>query len=157
MEGTRAGKASLNSVPLPDGTDELCQHFSPVQNLSGPKHIHITTDKRHYIVYLDMNSLPSACINTTSTKTNGRMWDIEAKCTALLLCCMYLQGQRNGMVTAAWLQTWNFTGRQASPPHTTKFPSKLAYLYVYAVNMAYITSPEQDEAPDTSADVSTPH
>jgi len=71
---------------------------------------------------------------------------IEAKCTALLLCRMYLQGQRNGTVTAAWLQTWNLTGRQANPQHTTKFHTKLAYLYAYAVNMAYITPPEQDEA-----------
>jgi len=72
--------------------------------------------------------------------------DIEAKCTALLLYRMYLQGQRNGTVTAAWLQAWSLTGRQANPPHATKFPTKLAYLYVYAVNMAYITPPEQDEA-----------
>jgi len=65
------------------------------------------------------------------------MPDIEAKCTALLLYHMYLQGQR---------KTWNLTGRQANPPHTTKFPTKLAYLYQYAVNMANITPPERDEA-----------
>ena len=75
------------------------------------------------------------------------MTDIEAKCRALLVYRMYLQDQRNGTVTAAWLQTWNLTGRQANPPHATKVPTKLAYLYVYVVNMAYITSPEQDEAP----------
>jgi len=83
--------------------------------------------------------------------------DIEAKCTAVLLYRMYLQGQRNGKVTAAWLQTWNLTGKQANPPHATKFPTKLAYIYVYAVNMAHITPPEQDEAPDASVDVFTPH
>ena len=49
-------------------------------------------------------------------------------------------------MTAAWLQTWNLTGRQANPPHATKYPTKLAYLYVYAVIMAYITPSEQDEA-----------
>ena len=72
---------------------------------------------------------------------------IEAKCTALLLYRMYLQGQRNGTVTAAQLQTWNLSGRQANPLHSTKFPINLACLYVYAVNMAYITPPELDEAP----------
>ena len=72
------------------------------------------------------------------------MPDIVAQCTALLLYRLYLQGQRNGTVTAAWLQTWNLTGRQANSPHTTKFPTKLAYLYVY---VAYITPPEQAEAP----------
>jgi len=84
------------------------------------------------------------------------MPDIEAKCTALLYR-MYLQGHRNGTVTAAWLQTWTLTGRQANLPHATKFPTKLAYRYVYAVSMAHITPPEQDEASDASADVSTPH
>jgi len=72
------------------------------------------------------------------------MPDTEAKCMALLLYRMYLQGQRNGTVTAAWLQTWNITGRQANPQHSTKFSTKL---YVYTVNMAYITPPEQDENP----------
>jgi len=85
------------------------------------------------------------------------MPDIEAKCTALLLYRMYLQGQRNGTVTAAWLQTWGRNGRQANPQHATKFPINLAYLYVYALNMAYITPPQQDETPDVFADVSTPH
>jgi len=51
------------------------------------------------------------------------------------------------MVTAAWLQTWSLTGRWVNLPHATKFPTKLAYLYMYAVSMAYITPPEQDEAP----------
>jgi len=62
--------------------------------------------------------------------------DIEAKFTALLLYRMYLQAQRNRTVTAAWLQACNLTRRQANPPHATKVPNKLAYLYVYAVNMA---------------------
>ena len=75
------------------------------------------------------------------------MSDIEAKCTALLLYRMYLLGQRNGTVPATRLQFWNLTGRQVNPPYTTKFPTKLAYLYVYAVNMAYIRPPEQDEPP----------
>ena len=85
--------------------------------------------------------------------------DIEAKCTALLYR-MYLQGQWNATVIAAWLQTWNRTGRQAIPPHATTFPTELDYLYVYGVNMAYITPPEQDEPPpptDASADISTPY
>jgi len=37
--------------------------------------------------------------------------------------------------------------RQANPQQATKFPTKLAYLYVYAVNMAYITPSEQVESP----------
>ena len=77
----KADKLSLHSGPLSGSTDALCQNFSPVQNLvyrlnpSGSKHIHTTNDNRHYIVYLERNSLPSACINTTTTKTNGKMGD----------------------------------------------------------------------------------
>jgi len=41
---------------------------------------------------------------------------------------------------------WNLSGRQANPPHATKFPTKLAYMYVYAVTMAYMTPHEQDDA-----------
>jgi len=80
-EGTSAGKASLHSGPLPGSKDALCQHFSPVQNLvyrpnlAGPKHIHTTTDNSYYMVYLERNSIPSACINTTTTKINERMGD----------------------------------------------------------------------------------
>ena len=58
---------------------------------------------------------------------------------------MYLQRSREGTATAAWLQTWNLLGRQANPLHATKFPTKIAYLYVYAINMAYIQPPEQNE------------
>ena len=80
-EGTSAGKSSLHSGPLSGKTDALCQHFSPVQNLvyrpnfADPNHIHTTTDNRHYMVYLERKNIPSARINTTTTKTNGRMGD----------------------------------------------------------------------------------
>ena len=58
----------------------MLHSYRPVQNLvyspnlTGPKHIH-TSDNRHYMVYLESNGLPSACINTTTTKTNGIMGD----------------------------------------------------------------------------------
>jgi len=42
-------------------------------NPAAPKHIHTTTDNSHYLVHLERNSLPSACINTTTTKAKRRM------------------------------------------------------------------------------------
>jgi len=103
--------------------------------------------------------VPVSTLQRPKQMGGWEMPDLEAKCTAFLLYCMYLQDQRNGTVNAAWLQTWTLTGRQAKPPYATKVPTKLrsSYLYVYAVNMAHITPPEQDEASDASADVSTPH
>jgi hypothetical protein len=32
-------------------------------------------------------------------------------------------------------------------PHATKIPKKLAYIYLYAIDMAYITLPETNESP----------
>jgi hypothetical protein len=49
------------------------------------------------------------------------------------------------MVTTMWLKTWNLTDRLANPPNALNFPTKLAYLHTYAINMAYITPPDQTE------------
>jgi len=131
-----------------------CQHFSSFQNLvyrpnlAGHKHIR-TTDNGHYTWYIWRGTVFRVPVSTLQRPKQMGGWempDIEAKFTALLLYRMYLQGHRNGRVTAALLQIWNLTDRQANLPHATKLPTKLAYLYVYAVNMAYITPPEQDEA-----------
>ena len=72
-----------------------------------PEHIHPTNDSSQCLVHLERSSLPSACIDTTTTKTNERMGmtDIVSKCKALLLFRMYLQGIRGGTTTAGWLQT----------------------------------------------------
>jgi len=72
--------------------------------------------------------VPVSTLQRPKQMGGWEMPDNEAKCTAHLLYRMYLQDQRNGTVTAAWLQTWNLTGRQANPPHAAKFPTKLAYL-----------------------------
>jgi hypothetical protein len=68
--------------------------------------------------------------------------DIASKCTVLLLSRMYFQSNKDGMVIAMWLKTWNLTGRLANPPNTLKFPTKLAYLHTCAINMAYIMPPD---------------
>ena len=107
----------------------------------------LTTTITWYIWRGTVFRVPVSTLQRPKQMGNWEMLDNEAKCTTLLLYRMYLQGQRNGSVTAACLQFWNLTGRQANPPHATKFPTKLAYLYVFAVNMAYITTPEQDESP----------
>jgi hypothetical protein len=71
--------------------------------------------------------------------------DIEAKCRALLLCRMYLQSKREVSATAKWLQSWNLSGQRANPSHAQQIPVKLAYLHIYAIDMAYIMLPMNAE------------
>jgi hypothetical protein len=66
------------------------------------------------------------------------MTHIEANCNALLLCRMYTQNRREGMITAEWLRRWQLTKEQENPPQSWKTPEKLKYLQVYALDMAYI-------------------
>lgn len=153
--GTSAGKASLHSGLCLAArmryvnTFLLSKIWYTAQILPAPNIYtqQLTTAVTWYIWRGAVFRVP---ISTLQRPKQGGGWEmpvIEAKCTTLLLYRIYLQGQRNGMVTAAWLQTWNVTGRQANPLYGTKYPTKLAYLYTYAVNMAYITPPEQDEVP----------
>ena len=82
-------------------------------------------------------------------KTGGGwgLVDVAAKCRALLLARMYLQGTSEGTATASWLQKWELHGTLANPPHVTRHPIKLAYVRAYATDMAYITPPGHDESP----------
>jgi len=81
-------------------------------------------------------------------KPNGRMGDagywVEVYGASPIPYVPARPTERNG----DWRMVTDLepTGRQANPPHATKFPTKLAYRYVYAVNMAYITPSEQDKA-----------
>jgi len=110
-------------------------------------HTQLTNAVTWYIWRGTVFRVPVSTLQRPKQTGGLEMPDTEAKCTALLLYRMYLQGQRNGTVTAAWIQALYLTGRQANPPHATKVRTKLAYRYVYAVIMAYITPPEQDKAP----------
>jgi len=112
-EGESAVTGSLRSGPLPDKSDALYQHLSLVQylvycaNPADPKHIHPTIDNSHWMLHLERSSLPSACFDTTTTKTNARIWDewYSPKCTALFLYHMNMQGKRDGSAKAPWLHT----------------------------------------------------
>ena len=75
--------------------------------------------------------------------------DIEAKCRALLLRRMWMESMRVETATTSWLKRWKLTGQQANPPHATRILNKLAYLQKYAFDMAYVTPPGRDEAPNT--------
>jgi len=71
--------------------------------------------------------------------------DIDTKCRALLLCRMHLRSRRVGTATASWFQTWNLTGPHTNSPHLTRIPNTLAYMYICAIDMAYINPPGKEE------------
>ena len=72
--------------------------------------------------------------------------DFDAQCRALLLCRMYVQSKREGTASVAWMKAWGLTNKQTNPPHVTRQIIMFVYLYTYAVEMAYITPPEQHES-----------
>jgi hypothetical protein len=75
--------------------------------------------------------------------------DIAAKCRALLLCRMYLQGHNDRMFTAAWIRYCNLAGRQENPPQAMQIPGNFAYLHCFAIDMAYTQHTERHEAPSS--------
>ena len=64
--------------------------------------------------------------------------NIQAKCGALLLCRMYIQGRKTGTNTGEWLRKWQLTGEQKNPQQRRKVLAKLEYFEVYAIDMACI-------------------
>jgi hypothetical protein len=70
-----------------------------------------------------------------------------AKCRALLLSGMYVQGARPGTVMAAWLHKWGLNDRIPNPPNTTAYPNGLEHVQAYALDMAYVPPPRSDDTP----------
>jgi len=127
MEGTSAGKASLHSrICLAArmhyvNTFLLSKIWYTAQILPAPNIYtqQLATAITWYILRGTVFRVPVSTLQRPKQTEGCEMPDIEAKCTAFLLYRMYLQGQRNGTLTAAWLQTWNLSGRQENPPHAT--------------------------------------
>ena len=64
--------------------------------------------------------------------------DIEAKCRALFLIKMRDQGEKEGTLTAAWLQRWDLREPTGNPPHIDRIPRKFEYLRIYAREWTYL-------------------
>lgn len=114
------------------------------------KQIHITTGNYHCRALLERSNPPSAAWTTQRAKQMGGWWmtGIDRMCTALYFYRMHMQEKWDESATASWLMTWNLTSRNANPPHATMFPTTLAYLYVYAVNLTHIRHLKTMRSPD---------
>jgi hypothetical protein len=58
---------------------------------------------------------------------------------------MWLQSNKEGTATAAWLYKWNLSGPQVNPPPSRRNLHQFEYPQLYARNMAYIPHPDRDE------------
>ena len=102
--------------------------------------------------YIWQGAIFQVPVSTLQRQKNQGGWDlidIEAKCRALLLRRMWMQSIRVETATASWLKAWKLTGPQANPPNATRIPNRPAYLQKSAIDMAYVTPPGRDEAPNT--------
>jgi len=89
--------------------------------------------------------VPLSTLHRPKKQGGSGLINIGVKCRALLIGRMWLQSLRNGSATATWLQEWKLAGSRANPPHVGRIPTKLEYLYQYALDTAYIVPPANDE------------
>jgi hypothetical protein len=70
-----------------------------------PSHnIQLTTAITYFIGRGSIFRVPVNVLRTRKTKRGWELIDIFAKYRTLLLCRLFIQGQRRGMATAAWLK-----------------------------------------------------
>jgi hypothetical protein len=62
---------------------------------------------------------------------------------------MWQLSKRNGTATAAWMKKWHLTDTQENPPQGNRIPPNMAYLKYYAIDMAYVNTPEHTESMKT--------
>jgi hypothetical protein len=90
--------------------------------------------------------VPTSTLQRTKQKESMDLIHITAKCRALLLSHMHMQGQNACSTTATWLWEWKLIGRQENPPHALQIPGNLGYLQCFAMDMAYVQFPHQAES-----------
>ena len=89
--------------------------------------------------------VPLSVLRAGKTDGGSDLVDVEAKCRALFLHRMLVQGTRKVSVTAAWLRHWNRVCPVQNPPNVICYPPTMNYIKEYARDMAYIAIPREDE------------
>jgi hypothetical protein len=95
----------------------------------------ITAAVTYFIWRGAMFRVPISTLQSRLTEGSWELQDNAAKCRALLLSRMYVQGARPGTVTAAWLHRWGLNNRIPNPPNATAYPKGLEYVQAYALDM----------------------
>ena len=112
----------------------------------GTHDVYPTIDDCYRVVHMEGSNVPGTNIGSTEAEETRRLRvDIEAKCRALLIGRMWAQNTKRSSATATWLREWNLDGPRTNPHHIGRKPMTLEYLYRYALDMAYIAPPGNDE------------
>jgi hypothetical protein len=73
--------------------------------------------------------------------------DIAAKCRALLLSRMHGQGDRPGSIMAAYFRHWGLNECPSNPSNADIYPTQIAHVRIYAIDMPYVHTPRFDDTP----------
>jgi hypothetical protein len=91
--------------------------------------------------------VPISTLQSRRTEGGWELMDIAAKCRALLLSRMHIQGACSGTIMAEWLHSWDLKGRTPNPPNATAYPTGMVHVRAYPLHMPYAPTPRLEETP----------
>jgi hypothetical protein len=119
------------------------------QVLSAPRQClqQITAAVTYFIWRGTTFRVPVSTLQFRQKEDGWELLDIAAKCRALLLSRMYVQGARPGIVMVVGFHKLGLNDRITKPPIATAYPNGLEHLRSYAIDMAYVLPPRSDDTP----------
>ena len=107
----------------------------------------ITTAVTYFIWRGATFRVPISTLQSRRTDGGLELLDIAAKCRALLLSRMHVQGARPGSVMAACLRNWGLNERPSNPPNAATYPTQMVHIRAYAIDMPYVPTPRPEDTP----------
>jgi len=108
---------------------------------------YITTAVTYFIWRGATFRVPIATLHSRRTDGGLELLDIAAKCRALLLSRMYVQGARPGSVMAACLCNWGLNECLPNSPNAAAYPTQMVHVRAYAIDMPDVPAPKSDDIP----------
>jgi hypothetical protein len=84
--------------------------------------------------------VPLSTIQRRKLQGGWNLMNVRTKSRALLYYRLTIQGRGTETLTANWLRKWDLLSLSKNPPHITRIPHYLGYLWQYALDNAYIHS-----------------
>jgi hypothetical protein len=106
---------------------------------------HLATAISWYIWNGAILRVPLSTLQRRTENGGLDLIDIATKCRALFLTRVWVQAERDGLLTAAWLHVWDVLAPRKIPPHIRVIQRNLEYLRIYALEWAYLEPLRQDE------------
>ena len=100
-----------------------------------------------YVVYMARKDFPCTDHYALSAEDARRLGDVGSgtQVQDALLYRMWILNSRESSVTATWMEHWSLKEPIANPPNRNTIPNKLTYVTHCALDMAYVTPPENTE------------